>query len=116
MKLLSLFVFLAVSAFGQSLSFLPLNLNSTATIRQIVPMSNVPPMVQIFINDTTGSDAYSVTLSYHDADGTAHTVAIAQLAAFRGSLNTLAVFTGDAFAIDSVKVMPLKLTGAAVQQ
>ncbi len=86
-------------------------------------MSNVAPMVQVFIFDTTGADAYSVTLSYRDASGAQHTVSIAQLAATNPPVssqpngnNTLAVFNVDAFAINSITVQPLKLTGAAYQQ
>ena len=118
MKSISLLAFLAISAVAQStngLTVSTMNLSSTSVLRSILPIG-IPPTVEVFINDSTGSDAYSVALAYHDANGTPHTLNIAQLVAFTGSQNTLACFTVDAYAVDSVTVMPLKLTGAIAKQ
>jgi len=115
MKLLFLIALGTFCAYGQALSVSTLNYGSQAPIRQEVLIS-APPQVWAIITDTTGSDAYAVTLSYNKADGTQYSSTITQLAAHPGSPGTVVVFYLDAFAIDSITVLPLKFTGALYKQ
>jgi hypothetical protein len=90
------------------------NLCSTCSIRQFIPgMNYLPPQVQVWIYDPAVSDAYSVTLVYVGvADGVSHTVT--QLVAGFGGTNTVWYAPFDAVSISSVRVLPLKFSGAAI--
>jgi len=109
LKALSLSIFFAGFALAQSGNVSTFNLGSQSPLRQIMPFGNTPPMVQVWIYDQSGSDAYSITLSYRTADGLQHSAT--QFSTSSGT-NTVSVFLVDATSIDGAKVMPMKFTGA----
>lgn len=114
-KALSLFAFMAELSFAQSGSVSTFNLCSSCAIRQFIPgMANIPPQVQVWIFDPpAGNDAYLITLTYQGTDGAAHT--LTQYVAGFGGTNTMWPAPVDALSVASVKVQPMKLTGAAFQ-
>jgi hypothetical protein len=109
---LALLTFAAFS-FAQTGNIATLNFGSQSPLRQILPIGNMPPEVQVWIYDPpAGNDGYSVTLSYQLADGSQHVAT--QIVAGMGA-NTLVIFLVDAPTVASVKVLPMKFTGAAIQ-